>query len=105
GHTNGDSIVYFPDLKTIHTGDLFVAAAPFIDYDGGGAAVEWTKTLEAALKLDFDTVIPGHGPIMKKADLQTFIQKFQTFKTRTTELIRRGVKQDQLLAQMKLDDL
>jgi glyoxylase-like metal-dependent hydrolase (beta-lactamase superfamily II) len=24
GHTNGDVIVYFPDLKVIHTGDLFL---------------------------------------------------------------------------------
>ncbi|MGE3404944.1 MAG: MBL fold metallo-hydrolase, partial [Vicinamibacterales bacterium] len=22
GHTNGDTIIYFPDLKTVHTGDL-----------------------------------------------------------------------------------
>ena len=24
GHTNGDSVIYFPDLRTIHTGDLVV---------------------------------------------------------------------------------
>ena len=35
---------------------------PLIDYAGGGSAIEWTKTLDEVLKLDFDTVIPGHGP-------------------------------------------
>ena len=35
--------------------------SPLIDYPGGGSVVEWTKTLDEALKLDFDTVIPGHG--------------------------------------------
>ena len=28
GHTNGDAIIYFPELKVIHTGDLFLARAP-----------------------------------------------------------------------------
>jgi hypothetical protein len=33
---------------------------------GGGSAKEWTKTLDAALKLDFDTAIPGHGLVTTK---------------------------------------
>jgi hypothetical protein len=30
------------------------------------------KTLDGALKLDFDTVIPGHGDLTDKAGLQTY---------------------------------
>jgi len=62
GHTNGDAIIYFPALRTLHTGDLMAGKTPLIDYPGGGSVVEWTKTLDEAMKLDFDTVIPGHGP-------------------------------------------
>jgi len=71
GHTNGDAVIYFPSERVLHTGDLFVngGLAPFIDYSAGGTLVEWDKTLENALKLDFDIVIPGHGPVAKKADL------------------------------------
>jgi cyclase len=69
GHTNGDAIVYFPALRTIHTGDLMAGKTPLIDYPGGGSVVEWTKTLDEAMKLDFDTVIPGHGPVTDKAGL------------------------------------
>ena len=61
GHTNGDAVIYFPQLKVLHTGDLMANASPLIDYSGGGSLIEWTKTLDEALKLDFDTVIPGHG--------------------------------------------
>lgn len=70
GHTNGDAVIYFPSERVLHTGDLFVnGGAPFIDYSAGGSIVEWDKTLERALQYDFDTVIPGHGPVARKADL------------------------------------
>jgi glyoxylase-like metal-dependent hydrolase (beta-lactamase superfamily II) len=72
GHTNGDAVIYFPALRTLHTGDLMAGTSPLIDYNGGGSVVEWTKTLDNALKLDFDTVIPGHGAITNKAGLMTY---------------------------------
>src|ERR1019366_132580 len=63
GHTNGDAVIYYPALRTLQTGDLMAGTSPLIDYPGGGSLVEWTKTLDGALQLDFDTVIPGHGPV------------------------------------------
>jgi glyoxylase-like metal-dependent hydrolase (beta-lactamase superfamily II) len=70
GHTNGDSVIYFPSERVLHTGDLFVnGTAPFIDYSAHGSIVEWDKTVERALQFDFDKVIPGHGPVGTKADL------------------------------------
>ncbi|MDP8991047.1 MAG: MBL fold metallo-hydrolase [Acidobacteriota bacterium] len=65
GHTNGDAVVYFPLLKVIHTGDLMAGTSPLVDYNAGGSVIEWTKTLDGAMQLDFDTVIPGHGPVTK----------------------------------------
>src|SRR5499427_5469039 len=88
GHTNGDAVIYFPDLKVVHTGDLFLGRRPardgapaaarpagvniYVDYAQGGSFFDWTKTLDGALTLDFDTVIPGHGPISTKADVVQF---------------------------------
>jgi len=70
GHTNGDAVILFPTERALHTGDLFVnGSAPFIDYSAKGSIVEWDKTLDRVLQLDFDIVIPGHGPVAKKADL------------------------------------
>jgi len=70
GHTNGDAVILFPGERVLHTGDLFVnGSAPFIDYSAKGSIVEWDKTLDRVLALDFDIVIPGHGPVAKKADL------------------------------------
>jgi cyclase len=95
GHTNGDAVVYFPALRTIHTGDLFTSATPLIDYSGGGSIVEWTKTLDAVMQqIDFDTVIPGHGPVSKKADLLTYRNNAEKLRTRAAGLIREGKSQD-----------
>ncbi|HMD50520.1 MAG TPA: MBL fold metallo-hydrolase [Bryobacteraceae bacterium] len=70
GHTNGDAVILFPSERVLHTGDLFVnGSAPFIDYSAMGSLVDWDKTLDRVLALDFDIVIPGHGPVAKKADL------------------------------------
>jgi len=93
-HTNGDAFVYFPALKVLHTGDTFTAATPLIDYPGGGSLVEWPKTLDAAMKaLDFDTVIPGHGPVSKKADLMTYRDNADKMRTRVQALVRGGKSQ------------
>ena len=95
GHTNGDAFVYFPALKVLHTGDMFTSGTPLIDYPGGGSIVEWTKTLDAVMgSLDFDTVIPGHGPVSKKADLLTYRNKAADMRTRVQTLIRQGKNQD-----------
>jgi cyclase len=73
GHTNGDAVIYFPSERVLHSGDLFVAGAPFCDTANGGSIKEWDQTLQKALQYDFDTVIPGHGPVMKRADLEKYV--------------------------------
>jgi glyoxylase-like metal-dependent hydrolase (beta-lactamase superfamily II) len=105
GHTNGDTVIYFPDLKTVHTGDLIIDGMPVIDYPNGGSAVEFVKTLNNLLKIDFDTVVPGHGRILTKDDVRAYIPKLETMNRRMTELVKKRVEKDQLTAQLKLDDL
>ena len=111
GHTNGDTVIEFPDLKTIHAGDLIIDAMPVIDYPGGGSALEFIATIDKLLTLDFDTLIPGHGKLMTKADARAYRARFQTMNDRMRALIRRGVTKDQMKtldqarAQLKLSDL
>ncbi|MGA2878023.1 MAG: MBL fold metallo-hydrolase [Bryobacteraceae bacterium] len=96
GHTNGDAVIYFPALRTLHTGDLMAGTSPLIDYNGGGSVVEWTKTLDNALKLDFDTVIPGHGAITNKAGLLTYRNNVEKMRNRVSGLIHEGKSQDDI---------
>lgn len=97
GHTNGDAIIYFPALRTIHTGDLMAGSTPLIDYPGGGSVAEWPKTLDAAMKeWDFDTVIPGHGAVTNKANLLTYRNNVEKLRNRAQGLIRSGKSQDEV---------
>jgi cyclase len=105
GHTNGDTVIYFPDLKTVHTGDLIIDGMPVIDYDGGGSAIEFIATIDNLLKMDFDTMIPGHGRVMKKDDVRAYRARFAEMNRRMRELARKKIPKDQVQARLKLDDL
>ncbi len=111
GHTNGDTVIYFPDLKTVHTGDLVIDGMPVIDYAGGGSALEFVKTIDNLLKMDFDTMIQGHGKIMNKDEVSAYRVRFEEMNRRMRELVGRGVPKqafgtlDGARAQLKLADL
>ena len=91
GHTNGDSVVYFPDLKTVHGGDLLHGIAPFIDYANGGSSRGWVGTMNNILALDFNTAIPGHGEIMDRRDVLNFRNQMEAVRARMAGLIRGGL--------------
>lgn len=90
GHTNGDAVVYFPSERVLHTGDLFVTGTLFCDSKNGGSIKEWDKTIEKILQLDFDTVIPGHGAVSKKADLAKWAQTVATVRTQVQKACAAG---------------
>ena len=103
-HTNGDSVVYFPNLKVVAVGDL-LADAPDPDFSAGGSLVGWGPVLGQILKLDFDAVVPGTGPTVARADLEAFKTKIDTLVSRAAALVKNGVPKDHLMAQLKTDDL
>ena len=113
GHTNGDAVIYFPDRRTVHTGDLFIygqrldgsTLAPFWDFGNGGSAIEWPQTLTSLLTLDFDTVIPGHGPVMTKADIRSFRSKLETVIARVNNAIAAGATRDDVASRVDTTDL
>lgn len=66
GHTDGDTVVYFPRDKVVHMGDLFFhGMVPFIDAIGGGSARGYLDSLDRVLALlpPDVKVIPGHGAV------------------------------------------
>lgn len=106
-HTGGDTVVYFPDLKVVSVSDVVTTGktGPLIDYAGGGSATDWTNVLAGILSLDFDSAIPGNGDVLTKADVQAYKTKYDTVLARARELVKQGVPQDQLLMQLKTDDI
>ena len=105
GHTNGDSVVYFPDLKTVHGGDLLHGTAPFIDYANGGSSRGWVGTMNNILSLDWNTAIPGHGEVMDRRDVLNFRNQMEAVRIRMAELIRQGLDADDAPEAIKDPDL
>jgi glyoxylase-like metal-dependent hydrolase (beta-lactamase superfamily II) len=100
GHTDGDSIVFFPRSKVVHFGDDFVRYGfPFIDINGGGSSKGMIAALESAMtKLPKDVkVIPGHGAIATLDDVRAFV----TMLKETRSVIDSGVKAGKTLQQLK----
>ncbi len=106
-HTSGDTVVYFPDLKVVAVSDIVTTGTtgPLADYAGGGSFLDWPKTMDGILSLDFDTAIPGNGGPITRADVQAYKTKVETFVARAREAVKQGVPKDQLMMQIKTDDL
>ena len=98
-HTNGDTFVYFPEQRALAAGDAFTfgdATPQLIDYAGGGSAKEWTKTLDGALGLDFDAVVPGHGNVTNKTEMRKFRDSTLTVRNRVREMILQKKTKDEI---------
>jgi glyoxylase-like metal-dependent hydrolase (beta-lactamase superfamily II) len=104
-HTNGDSIVYFPNLKVIAVGDLYTPNTPEIDFACGGSLLSWGPVLGRILSLDFDIAVPSAGPLVTRAELEAFKTKLDTLVSRGVSLLDKGVTKDQLMARLETDDL
>ena len=98
-HTDGDTVVYFPDLKVIAVGDL-LAEPPDPDFSAGGSMIGWGNVLGEILKLDFDTVIPARGPKATRADLVAYKARIDTLVATARALVTKGVSKDQLFSQL-----
>ena len=105
GHTNGDAVIYFPDLRTVHGGDLLHGTAPFIDYGNGGSSEGWVATMNNILALDFNTAIPGHGAIMDRSDVVNFRNQMEAVRARMADLIRSGKPKSQASDRIRTQEL
>ncbi|HOW54566.1 MAG TPA: MBL fold metallo-hydrolase [Syntrophorhabdaceae bacterium] len=86
-HTNGDTLVYLPDKKVLFAGDvLFTNYHPFL---GEGNIEEWAKELDDIKSMDVEKIIPGHGPLSGKKDLEDMKAYILMFDKMAKELASR----------------
>lgn len=105
GHTNGDTVVVFPELRLAHMGDLFPwKDAPFIDRANGGSGVSWPQTLQKAIAglSAVDQVITGHFPVLPKKDLEEFQRFTADLLSATQDAIKSGKTAEQAVASINL---
>lgn len=100
GHTAGDVIVYLPKERVIATGDLLVENT---SYMGDAYFTEWIDTIEQLKKLDFETVLPGHGQAFKgKAKLDHWQAYLRDFWAQAQKFHKAGVRWEDAARQVDL---
>lgn len=106
-HTDGDSVIYFPEVNIIHTGDvMFNKLFPYVDMEGGGSVAGYIAAQKKMLSIaNNDTkIIPGHGELANKADLQTAVDMLEDAQSRVKALVDAGKSQEEVVAENPLAD-
>lgn len=103
GHTDGDSIVHWTKSNVVHMGDLFFLrmSFPFVDVSSGGNVRGVIAAADKVLAMvdDQTKIIPGHGPVASKADLQQYRDMVDQIVSR----VEAGVKAGKTLEQIKAE--
>ena len=92
-HTDGDSIIHFPESNVIHMGDIFFSQTyPFIDRSSGGSVQGMIGAVTLGLGLcDSKTmVIPGHGSLSNCAELEDYGEMLSDVSDAVQALIDQG---------------
>lgn len=100
-HTDGDTVVYFRKANVIHMGDLyFNGGYPFIDVPHGGSVNKIIEAISRILgKIDKDTkVIPGHGPLSNREELEGYRDMLVTIRNKILQLIKEGKTLEEVIA-------
>ena len=101
GHTRGDTVVYLPADRVMIVGDLLTTAETIpmiVNYPDGGSWTDWTISMNDILKMDFDTAIPGHGPMVTKAQVAELRNKMVAIQERVRGLNREKKSQEEIAA-------
>ncbi len=107
-HTDGDAIVHFKKSNVIHMGDIyFNGMYPFIDLSAGGSINGMISAVKRVLLLcDRNTkVIPGHGHLSDKAELEEYLKMLVALRDRITREIKAGKTLDAVIASQPTRDL
>ena len=99
-HTDGDAVISFREVDVIHAGDIFFNGVfPFIDLDSGGSVSGVLEAQDDILSLagPETRIIPGHGPLASKADLQGARDMLADARERVKTLVDAGKSEQDIL--------
>jgi cyclase len=104
GHTDGDSVIFFPKSNVVHMGDDFVTYGfPFIDVMSGGSIdgmIDGVEKVIAQVPADVK-IIPGHGAISSVDDVRAYLAMLKA----TREAVAGAMKKGKTVDQMKQEKI
>ncbi|WP_417476629.1 MBL fold metallo-hydrolase [Maricaulis sp.] len=106
-HTDGDAMVYFREANVLHMGDTFFSGIfPFIDLAAGGSVDGYIAAMERGLEIAADDtrIIPGHGPLSTRVELQASLDMVREAAFRVRTLVEGGADLETVRAAAPLAD-
>jgi cyclase len=100
-HTDGDTMVYFPNANVIMTGDFYRSLGyPNIDRANGGTMNGMLAGFDAIIALaKADTkIVPGHGAVVDKTAVAAHKAMMIAVRDKVAALVKQGKTQDEVLA-------
>lgn len=100
-HTDGDAIIQFRKANVIHAGDVFFNGMyPFVDLGSGGSIAGTLAAVDTMLAMSDATtrIIPGHGPVAGRAELEDYRRMLTDTVTRVRTLKAGGKSVDEIVA-------
>ena len=100
-HTDGDLYVYFERTDVLATGDTYWNGVyPFIDTVAGGSIDGMIQAAQINISRTTDKtiVIPGHGPLAKRADLMEYRDMLVEIRKNVAALKQQGKTLDEVIA-------
>jgi cyclase len=92
-HTFGDTLIYFPQSKVLFAGDVaFFYSMPLA---ASGKIGGWLKVIDRVKDLDIDLIVPGHGPVGGKQELEDEREYFEFVMAQARDCFQRGLTQEQ----------
>jgi glyoxylase-like metal-dependent hydrolase (beta-lactamase superfamily II) len=100
-HTDGDAAIRFRNANVIFAGDvMFNGLFPFIDLDNGGSVAGYIAGQKQLIAMadDETAIVPGHGPVGNKADLQRNVDVLIDSELRVKALVDKGKSEEEIVA-------
>lgn len=105
-HTDGDVLIHWTRANVLHMGDVYWnGLLPFIDLDSGGSIDGVIAASTAALAIANETtaIVPGHGPVARRADLERYRDMLLALRNRIGQGIAAGRTLEELKAEGHAD--
>lgn len=107
-HTDGDALVRFTEANVLHMGDVFFNGSfPLIDVESGGSIDGYIAAQKLALTLvdDKTKIIPGHGPLASRKDLEASLAMLEQVRALMARAVAEHKTVEAAIAAHPLKDL
>jgi cyclase len=107
-HTDGDTYVFFPDANVLAAGDIVsLGRYPNVDFANGGNIKGMIAAVDRYLKIanEQTKIVPGHGPVIGRAQLSEYRTLLVTARDRIARLIADGKSEKEAVAARPFADM